>query len=228
MATRKRGGYPSKAGHRKKRTEVTTKYLIVAEGSLTEPQYFELLKPLIFEKFAVQWIIKPNLQKGKSPSGNWKSDPESVVRKCVEFREKENKKSSGNHKDTLPYSRCFAVVDYDEWDKGTKPTPLDRAISLARNEEINLIINHLKFEAWLVWHHESEFPKTESTKLSKQAERLKYIDGKNLLPSFPIHRFNEACKRAEKRHATKIGNKGPNPSTAMPQLFMLTKSDSPL
>ena len=224
-----RGGYPSRANSAKRRTrrnELKIRYLVVTEGVLTEPQYFDTIRPILESKFGIQVINKPGKKEGKFRGGQWTPNPVDVVKKCAEFRDQEIKKSKQPGKDILPFQRCFAVVDYDLWDEGTSPTPLERAIALAEKENICLIISRMKFECWMVWHHDSEVPDVDSKRLSQQTEKLHYIEGKNILPTFPIHRFEHATERATRNYRPQCGKKGPNPSTGMPVLFEALAKDS--
>lgn len=224
-----RGGYPSQAaarrGSRKHHHELTVRYLVVSEGELTEPQYFDTLKPIAEKQFGIQIVNRPGRKKNQRPTGTWKPNPEDVVKKCIEYRDQAEKKSREPGKDVLPYKRCFAVVDYDRWDEGSKPTPLDKAISLSKSEEICLIISYNKFEAWIVWHHEHAVPDTDTDRLSKQVEQLGYMDGKNLLPTFPLDKFDHASKRAKRNGKVPCWSKGSNPSTAMPVIFDALTTD---
>jgi len=192
---------------------------VVSEGELTEPQYFDTLQPIVEKQFGIQIVNKPGRKRGQRPTGTWKPNPVDVVKKCIEFRDQAERKSREPGKDVLPYKRCFAVVDYDRWDEGTKPTPLDKAISLSKSEDICLIVSHVKFEAWVVWHHEHAVPDTDTGRLSKQAEQLGYMDGKNILPAFPLGNFDHASKRARRNSNVTCWSKGSNPGTSMPVIF---------
>lgn len=228
MANPKKSGYPSRAKARTaRRKERKVKYLVVTEGVRTEAEYFDLLRGLVDERFGIQLINRPGLKGGKAKSASgWKSNPLDVVKKCIEIRDAEAKKSRGSRLDTLPFARCFAVVDLDEWDKGQRPTPLDKATKLAAQHDICVIVSNTKFESWVVWHHSSATPASTSERLDQQVKRLGYMDGKSLLPGFPLHEYEHVAQRAQKHHPTGCCDKGPNPSSAMPQLFLALAEDS--
>ena len=74
---------------------------------------------------------------------------------------------------------CFAVVDVDDWDSSRNPSSqLNKAIHLAKDNEIQLLISNLKFEVWLAWHLEGTTPKLTSTELDKQCLHKKILNKK--------------------------------------------------
>jgi hypothetical protein len=115
---------------------------------------------------------------------------------------------------------CFAVVDVDDWDSSRNPSSqLNKAIHLAKDNEIQLLISNLKFEVWLVWHLEGTTPKLTSTELDKQCLHKKILNGKNLHPDFPLENYKNACIIASRQQKVTPNTKGSNPSSAIPRLF---------
>ena len=214
--------YPARGYRPKKsrtRVERKTKFLIVTEGVLTEPQYFERLRPIVEQRYGVQLVSMPRTDKGNARGGNWKSDPLHVVKKCVEKRDEEAARSRKSKRDVPEFTRCFAVVDVDGRDVGKSPTVLQQAISLAADEGISLIVSNHKFEVWLIWHHDKASPSSAAERLTPQATELGFVEGKNISTEFPIENFLDACQRAKKAALVSPGSVGSNPSTAMPSLF---------
>ncbi|WP_070463349.1 RloB family protein [Corynebacterium sp. HMSC29G08] len=217
MAARKsRSGNPSrrKATARRPQNEVENKVLVVTEGTVTEPQYFERLKGIISEDFGVQLVVRPKLS--KKPKTKWTSNPVSVVEQAIRIRDEANDQGG----DVVPYACCFAVVDVDQWNQGKQPTALRQAIALAQKEGIVLVVSNLKFEVWLLCHaDESSRPPTTSAELDKRCASAGLMRGKTLKTDFPFGRYGEAKAVALQLGRVKAGQAGPNPSTAMPNFL---------
>lgn len=219
--TRRAIGVPPSGGRQSqtRRRERKTRFLVVSEGTKTEPQYFERARRYLEEEFAIQVIHQPKLKDGKPRTSSHRSDPVSVVEECIRNRDLDRDRDASARGDILPFARCFAVVDVDQWDEGRDPTNLKQAIKLANKESIELLISNVKFETWLVWHDSKATPKQNSEDLSRQAELLGYLDKKTLTAKFPVQDYQRACKRADSHSRTRACSKGSNPSTAIPRLF---------
>lgn len=102
---------------------------------------------------------------------------------------------------------------------GTPSSQLNKAIRLAKDNEIQLLVSNLKFEVWLVWHLEGTTPKSTSTELDKQCLHNKILNGKNLHPDFPLENYKNACIIASRQQKVIPNTKGSNPSSAIPRLF---------
>ncbi|SER93763.1 hypothetical protein CCYS_13135 [Corynebacterium cystitidis DSM 20524] len=216
--TRKSG--PRGRTRNPRRTERRRRFLIVTEGEITEPQYFERLQQNLPTDRDYNLVIRPK-PKGKG-IGTWESSPEAVVKKCLDYKTKDEKEHAEDKSgDRMPYEECFAVVDVDQWDtvaSGKTTSVLKRAIELAEENGINLVISNIKFEAWLLWHA-CDHSETDSKKLDQRCEENKLLDGKKLTTSFPIDKYPEATKRARECHKTDLSKKGPCPSSAVPALL---------
>nr|WP_180950496.1 RloB family protein [Corynebacterium riegelii] len=105
----------------------------MTEGTVTEPQYFERLKGIISEDFGVQLVVRPKLS--NKPNTKWTSNPVGVVEQAIRIRDE----AANQGRDVVPYARCFAVVDVDQWDQGQQPTALQQAIELAKRKALNLL-----------------------------------------------------------------------------------------
>ena len=209
MAARKsRSGNLSrrKATARRALKEVKNKVLVVTEGTVTEPQYFERLKGIISEDFGVQLVVRPKLS--NKPNTKWTSNPVSVVEQAIRIRDE----AANQGRDVVPYARCFAVVDVDQWDQGQQPTALQQAIEL--------VVSNLRFEVWLLCHaDESSRPPTTSAELDKRCASAGLMRGKTLKTDFPFGRYKEAEAAALRLGRVSAGRVGPNPLTAMPNFL---------
>ena len=187
---------------------------MVTEGTVTEPQYFERLKGIISEDFGVRLVVRPKLS--NKPNTKWTSNPVSVVEQAIRIRDE----AANQGRDVVPYARCFAVVDVDQWDQGQQPTALQQAIELAKKEGIELVVSNLKFEVWLLCHaDESSRPPTTSAELDKRCASAGLMRGKTLKTDFPFGRYEEAKAAALQLGKVSAGRVGPNPSTAMPNFL---------
>ena len=220
----KPSGGKKKAGPRssptnRMRPERRRKILVVTEGELTEPQYLERLHQYIKDR-DFNLDIRPRPR--KKGTGQWTSNPEAVVKKCVELKAEQERTATNSHGDEVPYEQCFAVVDVDRWDEATPGgrSKLERALRAAKEHGIKVVVSNLKFETWLVWHAEDKSYRT-SKQLDDACRRLKLLSGKNITASFPIENFTVASNRALGAHATRLSAVGPNPSTSLPAFLRI-------
>lgn len=208
----------------KDRQEVTTRVLVVSEGTVTEPDYFDRFKEKIRSKFSVQLIVRPN-SKAKSSSGGRHPDPIHVVKECISLRNKDSEKYSADN-DVAPYALCFAVVDVDSYGEINKTgsSTLEKAIKLADSHGVQVIVSNMKFEVWLLWHLLKNIP-SERSELDNLCQKNKVlVGGKHLANNFPAENYEEVCVRADRRQKVDLYKIGSNPSTAMPRFFEMLRS----
>lgn len=204
MAKEKRPVRKPRSTYRPKRQEIRKRILIVTEGAVTEPEYFERLRKIIAPNYAVILDVRPKLRKSRG-NRKWKSNPVSVVEECISLRNHDHSQQNSNNTEQEPYVACFAVVDVDDWDTNRNPSSqLNKAIRLAKDNDIQLLVSNLKFEVWLVWHLEGTTPKSTSTELDKQCLHNKILNGKNLHPDFPLritkmHALSQAANKKSSR-----------------------------
>ena len=188
------------------------KVLICTEGSKTEPQYFERMGQTIQETYKVSLTV----ESGK------RSNPETVVKTCINKMEKYSKTNPGSS-----YAKCFVVVDVDHHNLSNgKLSQLKKAFRLAKQHGIEVLVSNIKFEVWLLWHVVDHDAYLESTELDELCDRHNILKGKgkgkgkNIAPDFPFQNWKEACKRAN-RHGRRVeaNSIGENPSSALPRLF---------
>lgn len=179
--------------------------LVVTEGTCTEPQYVERLGSYLRSKGAT--VLVRHVAVGK--------DPLKVVQKCIEQRDTDGERGKG-------YDDCVCLVDVDNH------ASLPAAIQLAKQQSILLLISNLKFEVWLRWHAESKRSALSSKQLDKTVAQLKLVQGKQLSPKFPIENVDDACVIARQADPDlRAGRQGPDPSTALPVLVELMRSNAP-
>lgn len=209
---------PRKRG-RSRREEVTTRVLVVSEGTVTEPEYFERLKEKVRSEFFIQLIVRPKAAT-ESSSGGRHPDPKHVVQECIRLRDEDlNKHSCDN--DVAPYALCFAVVDVDSYGKKNKvgSSTLEEALKIANKNGIQVIVSNIKFEVWLLWHLSESVPSTPSVLEDLCRKKRILVRKKHLATDFPIDNYKEACVRADQRQKVHLHKVGSNPSSAMPRFF---------
>ncbi|MDF9878493.1 RloB family protein [Cellulosimicrobium cellulans] len=191
---------PGKPTTRNKRParQLAQRILVVTEGTTTEPQYVERLDGFLRSKGATAVVKRVGVGE----------DPLSVVRKCIELRDK----ASGDES----YAACVCLVDVDQH------AALNAACELAAHESILLLVSNLKFEVWLRWHAEDKRSALSSSQLDRHTEKLGLIKDKALPPRFPIDQVHTACAIARRADPElREGRVGPDPSSAMPILVDL-------
>lgn len=189
------------------------KYLVVTEGVLTEPQYFEQLQ-LLPEFNDVRIVTDPKPRKdGKGARVSRGSDPVSVLRACTIQMTK-----GGSD-----YSGYFCVVDVDDYNRqgnSGKQSTLIQALNTAKSAGALIVVSNCSFEFWLQCHF-------------KNVRDLTMERDKGMSANFPYGNFLEASKVADQRAINAQGRKvelnevGPEPSTSMPRLIEKMLGSSP-
>lgn len=179
--------------------QAVKRILVVTEGTETEPQYVERLNSHLRSKNSTAVVKSVGVGK----------DPLKVVEMCIEHRGK----AADRGKD---FDICVCLVDVDQH------ATLPRAATLARQENILLLISNLKFEMWLRWHVEQKRSALTTSQLDTLTKKLGLVKEKHLSPSFPFHGVHSACDVARRADPKmQAGVAGPNPSSAMPILVDL-------
>lgn len=188
------------------RRQDVRRILVVTEGTRTEPQYVEGLNRYLRSKGATA-VVK-SVSVGK--------DPLKVVQKCVEKRNDAALSDKG-------YDDCVCLVDVD------RHQTLARAVQLAEQERIWLLISNLKFEVWLRWHVEDKRSALTSAQLDDLVGKLGLVKGKLLSQSFPFGGVHAACRTARAiDREMRPGRRGPDPSSSVPILVDLMQGIRPL
>lgn len=126
---KKRGKRPDRKGGKKE--PKPNSFLIVSEGTKTEPFYFRGLSDYVNQKYGDSIQSKPVI------------DPEGVGRSTVRLiREAQKLEKRGN----ILYSQVWVVFDKDDF------TDFDEAIALAHELGYHTAWNNRSFEYWIFLH----------------------------------------------------------------------------
>lgn len=116
MAKKKSSIRKPQSRRRPQRREITNRVLVVTEGAVTEPEYFEKLQKFLEPKYQIRLEVKPKLTKEGRGNSKWKSDPVHVVHECITLQEKDRQKCNDPANELIPFRECFVVVDVNQWD----------------------------------------------------------------------------------------------------------------
>ncbi|NEA43107.1 RloB family protein [Streptomyces sp. SID11385] len=177
------------------RRQENRKFLIVTEGTRTEPQYFENFAALLNAK-AVQVVKVKPVGIGR--------DPAAVVREAERRRRAE--RNGGD-----PFDEVWCVVDVDRHET------LPRACKEARDLGIDVAISAPCFEIWLLWHFEHRTGWIDGAELKKLLGKRGFVD-KNIPADFPYAAYATALTRAATCEPIVYAHVPPNPSSSVPTL----------
>jgi hypothetical protein len=182
--------------------EPRTRFLVVCEGKVTEPQYLTGFKnacqnPLVSLVIADETGV-----------------PKSVVDIAKRYKKEAEQEADRENDENLKYDSVWAVFDVDE-----HPSVPD-AIQMARDNRIHLAISNPTFELWLLLHFRDspgmkgrnivcKMLKTYVPNYEKHVKYDQFRDG-----------YTDAVKRAMGLGSTNLTtcNPGPNPSTGVHEL----------
>lgn len=192
------------------RRTIKKTYLIVTNGAVTEPRYFQNYK-------------FPNLK-----IVHYGGSPLETMRKAVEIAGEQRKAQA-------KYAGVWVVVDKDNYEE----TELQEAQKLGKQKNIDLIVSVPCFEIWLLWHlKECGAPLTTQEAQHRFEQALSAILPSNLtrkrknnrssrkyLPNdFPYKQWEKAKERNDKIVRSK-GKPYPNPSSPVGEIMeTVTKS----
>lgn len=204
--------------NRKKREEIKDRYLIVTEGLKTEPSYFEGLRRTLGSDVNFHLDVRPRIDKTKS----WTSAPTAVVDKCIEWKRDDAQKygNSKKHPDKLPYVKCFAVIDVDQWNNPSRQgqSNLEQALATAKKNNIAVVVSNSKFETWLLWHKKREITGDDS-QLARACQERSLLLEKEIPSTFPYSDFAIAAQNADHQNKVYLNQVGRYPSTSIPRLL---------
>lgn len=182
--------------------EPQPRILIICEGIVTEPEYFDAFRREEHNSLVIVEI-----------------DDKGGVPKTLVERAAARKKEAENEADrmgdsNLKYDEVWCVYDVDEHPN------LPDAWQQARDNGICLAISNPCFELWLLLHYCEQTAHIERRPASSSLS--KFVKGYKKHISFQDLRngYEEAVKRAEKleAHHIDIGSEGGNPSTSVYKL----------
>lgn len=212
--SRKKRGYSDRNSTRGQKGKPNRRFLIVCEGTKTEPNYFEALGRKIKSK--VNLVIKGE---GKVSL--------SLVKKAIELKHEDGEYDQGE-------DEIWCVFDRDFKAENNNQQNFNEAIRLADSNHINLAISNDAFELWFLLHfsyhcsqtHRNDF---ENMLTDKIGEKYHKNDPKlyDKLESFQIQAIKNA-KKLWNSHDQQISTSGKidklikkhniNPSTTVHKL----------
>lgn len=165
--------------------EVLKSVLIVSEGTKTEPNYFESFKTFTSLEIDVEGTGEDTVR---------------VVQRAIEKRKKREKEVKEDTEETL-YDVVACLIDKDSFKKEN----YNKAVKLAKENDIELIYSNESFELWYLLHFDYFFTEIGRDayieKLNKYFQKYFNKDyQKNLKDTFTLLKDRQplALKRARK------------------------------
>lgn len=203
-------------------------FLIVTEGTVTEPVYFELLRADL-QLPAVRIRVEP----GKA------SDPRHVVNTAAEevkTHARRAKKGQLGHTEPMRFDQVWAVIDTDV---AVRNGFWNEVESLAQSRKVKLAHSTPCFEFWLLLHIQGMTTRSDLVTGDAAKSAVKHALGKEystnketartVMPSF-IGKWPEAVVHAERvrTHHTAAATPNPaNPSTEVCALVRALNDSAP-
>lgn len=182
------------------RIQPKPRFLVVCEGTVTEPCYFQDVRHI--ERSLIELQIEPG------------GTPKTVVKRAVSLKNQANRDAIKQKDDNLKYDEVWCVFDIDEH-------PLvPEAKQQARANDIKLAISNPCFELWALLHFQDQSAHIDRAKVQHLCKS--HMPGYEKRLSYEILRpkYPEAHQRAEgleKWHVSR-GTVGSNPSTMVHRL----------
>ncbi|HKC62996.1 MAG TPA: RloB family protein [Pyrinomonadaceae bacterium] len=178
--------------------------LVVCEGRITEPQYFDA-----FRREEENRLVDVRID---SEGGA----PKTLVERAANRKKESEEEARRARDENLKYDEVWCVFDVDEHPR------LPDARQQARDNGINLAISNPCFELWLLLHFREQNAHIERKAVATLLK--KHIRNYRKHVSFETLRdgYLEAVQRAQqldRRHAD-VGTEGDNPST---NVYILTE-----
>jgi RloB-like protein len=180
--------------------------LVVCEGEVTEPEYFEGFR---------RWCRNSRVEvRVEGPAGV----PMSLVTKARDLREQAEHEAATERDENLRYDEVWCVFDRDE-----HPRVIE-ARQMAKDNGLRLAMSNACFELWLILHFRESPGAQHRHHLQTTLKELmpgvegKHIDFERLIPG-----YDDAFRRAERLEQAAIarGEEGGDPTT---EVFHLTDS----
>jgi hypothetical protein len=191
---------------RRPRRQPKPRFLIVCEGTVTEPRYFRDVQHT--ERSLIDLQIEPG------------GTPKTLVERAVGLKREANGKARKLKDDNQKYEEVWCVFDID----GHPLVP--EAKDQAKANGIELAISNPCFELWALLHFQDQSAHIERGTVQHLCRHVmpgyeKRLDYETLRP-----KYSDALKRAqdlERWHESR-GTVGANPSTAVYRLVERLKS----
>lgn len=184
------------------------RFLIVCEGTVTEPRYFKDVQQA--ERSLIDLQIEPG------------GMPKTLVHRASELKREADGKARKLKDDNQRYEEVWCVFDIDE--HPLIPAAKDQA----RANGIELAISNPCFELWALLHFQDQHAHIERGKVqhlcrSHMRNYEKHLDYETLRP-----KYSDALKRAEdlERWHDSRGTVGANPSTTVYKLVERIKTQA--
>ena len=185
---------------RKAYRQTRPRFLIVCEGTVTEPRYFK----------DVQHTKRSLIDLELKPSGT----PKTLVERAVQLKSEADGKAKRLKDDNEKYEEVWCVFDIDNH-------PLiPEARDQARANGIELAISNPCFELWPLLHFQDQRAHIERGKVQRLCRQLMPGYEKRLNYASLRPRYSGALQRAEdlERWHGSRGTAGANPSTTVHRL----------
>jgi len=191
---------------RRPRRQPKPRFLIVCEGTVTEPRYFNDVRHI--ERSLIDLQIEPG------------GTPKTLVERATERKREADGKARKLKDDNQKYEEVWCVFDIDEH-------PLiPEAKDQARANRVELAISNPCFELWVLLHFQDQRAHIARGKVQHLCRRHmrnyeKELDYETLRP-----KYSGALKRAEdlERWHDSRGTVGANPSTTVYRLVERIKA----
>jgi hypothetical protein len=193
---------------RRARREPKPRFLIVCEGTVTEPCYFRDVRHV--ERSLIELQIEP------------RATPKAIVERAAELKKQADHDAERRTDDNLRYEEVWCVFDID--DHRLIPEAKDQA----RANGIELAISNPCFELWALLHFQDQSAHIARGKVQRLCATCmpgyeKRLDYETLRPKYPdaLHRAQELEKWHDLRSTV-----GANPSTAVYRLVERIKAQA--
>lgn len=180
--------------------EVKRRILIVCEGEVTEPRYFNDLRN------QTRSLVDLRIEHGGTPK--------SVVERAVQLKETAEKDAKRQKDENLKYDVAWCVFDVDE-----HPF-LAEARQQARDNGINAAVSNPCFELWALLHFQDQTAHIDRHQVQRLCRRYMPRYEKQLPTEVLLDKYDDAVRRStqlEEWHQTR-GTNGDNPSTGVYEL----------
>jgi len=184
------------------------RFLIVCEGQVTEPRYFNQLRHLL--KSLIDLEILPG------------GDPKILVERAVQKKGEADSAANRKNDSYLAYDQVWCVCDVDEHPR------LNDALQQARDNGIDVALSNPCFELWALLHFQDQTAYVERGVVQHLCREYMPRDIKELPCETLLERHSEAAERAlslDQLHESR-GTQGGNPSTGVYRLVAEIKSQS--
>jgi hypothetical protein len=176
--------------------------LVVCEGEVTEPEYFEAFKAHYRTSRVEVLTVKAA------------GVPFSLVTTARDMKRKAEAAALAGEDDNLRYDAVWAVFDVDDHPK------INDAIGMARDNDIQLAISNPCFELWLLLHLRDQPGPQDRSSIRRLLTKEVGTYGKSV--DFTLYQpgYTTAVKRARSlgSHSPSECKPGPNPSTEVCEL----------